>query len=230
MDMPSPKPKKRKRPKSLPLSEQSGNNREEVGLEVLEGSTTSKPELSLEELKTIEDFHIMVKGVCIDPESLQMHVKKNYYKLCVARKELLHDELAEGLNQKLVAGMIGETVNIANKIKNCQISTTKGEFEAWDNHLKSFGILGMKVEFLRERIPALSRIVSESEGNLDVQKYVEAKREHKRVEDDIQSLTEKFVGLKESSRKFKRTVDGLKEKIEVHEEKLQKQLNAFKIV
>nr|GEU64303.1 B3 DNA binding domain-containing protein [Tanacetum cinerariifolium] len=229
MHMPS-KPKKRKRPKSLPLLEQSGNNSEEVGLEVLEGSTTSKPELSLEELKTIEDFHIMVKGVCIDSE-LPDDVRMNYYKLCVARKELLHDELGEGLNQKLVAGMIGETVNIANKIKNCQIGTTKGEFEAWDNHLKSFGILEMKVEFLRERIPALSRIVSESEGNLDVQKYVEAKREHKRVEDDIQSLTEKLVGLKESSRKFKRTVDGLKEKIEVHEEeKLHKQLNAFKIV
>nr|GEW98344.1 B3 DNA binding domain-containing protein [Tanacetum cinerariifolium] len=203
MDMPSLKTKERKRPKSLPLLEQYRNNSEEVGPEVLEGSRTSKPELSLEELKTIEDFHIMVKGVCIDSE-LPDDVTMNYYKLCVARKELLHDELAEGLNEKLVAGMIGETVNIANKIKNCQISTTKGEFEAWDNHLKSFGILGMKVEFLRERIPALSRIVSESE--------------------------EKLVGLKESSRKFKRTIDGLKEKIEVHEEKLKKQLNAFKIV
>ncbi|PWA66428.1 DNA-binding pseudobarrel domain-containing protein [Artemisia annua] len=227
MDMPSPKPKKRKRPKSLPLLEQSGNNSEEVGSEVLEGS---KPELSLEEVKTIEDFHIMVKGVCIDSE-LPDDVRMNYYKLCTAREELLHDDLAEGLNHKLVAGMIGETVNIANKIKNCQITTTKGEFETWDNHLKSFVIMGMKVEFLRERIATLSRIVSESEANLDVQKYVEAKREHKRVEDDIQSLTEKLVGLKESSRKFKRIVDGLKEKIEMHEDKLQKQVNiAFKIV
>ncbi|PWA47924.1 B3 DNA binding domain-containing protein [Artemisia annua] len=227
MDMPSPKPKKRKRPKSLPLLEQSGNNSEEVGSEVLEGS---KPELSLEEVKTIEDFHIMVKGVCIDSE-LPDDVRMNYYKLCTAREELLHEELAEGLNHKLVAGMIGETVNIANKIKNCQITTTKGEFETWDNHLKSFSIMGMKVEFLRERIATLSRIVSESEANLDVQKYVEAKREHKRVEDDIQSLTEKLVGLKESSRKFKRSVDGLKEKIEMHEDKLQKQVNiAFKIV
>ncbi|PWA59910.1 B3 DNA binding domain-containing protein [Artemisia annua] len=226
MDMPSPKPKKRKRPESLPLLEQSGNNSEEVGSDVLEGS---KPELSLEEVKTIEDFHIMVKGVCIDSE-LPDDVRMNYYKLCTARKELLHDELAEGLYHKLVAGMIGETVNIANKIKNCQITTTKGEFETWDNHLKSFVIMGMKVKFLRERIATLSKIVLESEANLDVQKYVEAKGEHKRVEDDIQSLTEKLVGLKESSRKSKRIVDGLKEKIEVHEEKLQKQVDAFKIV
>ena len=227
MDMPSPKPKKRKCPKSLPLLEQSGNTSKEVGSEALE--EPSKPELSLEELRTIEDFHIMVKGVCIDSE-LPDDVRMNYYKLCTARKGFLHEELAEGLNHKLVAGMIGETVSIANKIKNCQITTTKGEFEIWDNHLKSFSIMGMKVEFLRERIATLLGIVLESERNLDVQNYVQANREHKEVEGEIQSLTEKLVGLKESSRKFKRIVDGLKEKIEMHEEKLQKQLNAFESV
>lgn len=244
-DSPSPTKKKSKRPKSVPLitvqkkqkvstppleinsrlMEQSGNDSEEVGSEVVEGSRTSKPNLSFQEVGTFEDFHIMVKGTCIDSE-FPDDVRRNYYKLCISRNELLHDALPEGMYCKLVAGMIGETVNIANEIKNCKPTTTKEEFEAWDNSLKSFGLLGMKVGFLRDRIVTLSRLMFESEGRLDVQKYMEAKNEQEHVEDEIISVSLKLVELKETSRNLKGIVDGLKPKSERYEVMFQEEVNS----
>lgn len=205
--------------------EQSGNNSEEIGSEVLEGSKPSKPNLSFQELNTFKDFHIMVKGVCIDSE-LPDDVRMNYFKLCMDRKELLHDCLPENFYYKLVAGMIGETVSIANDIKNCKLTTTKEEFNGWDNSLKSFSLLGMKVEFLRERIHTLSRLALESESRLDFKRYTEAKNEQKRVEGDMKRLTDELKKLKESCREIQGVIDGLKQKAGKYEEKFQEVVNA----
>nr|XP_043607284.1 B3 domain-containing protein Os01g0234100-like [Erigeron canadensis] len=238
-DTPTPTTKKSKRPKEVPIDmvrkknklstppsqiiinpmEQSGNDSEEVGSEVLEGSRPSKPDLSFPELNSFKDFHIMVNGVCIDSE-LPDDVRMNYYELCNVRKEILHDSLSgKNTYPKLVAGMIGEIVNIANEIKNCKITTTKEELEAWDTSMKSFSLLGMKVEFLRDRIRAILRLMFESEGALGIQKYMEAKIAHKRVEDEITSVTEKLVELEESSRQLQGIMDGLQHEAGIHEVK-----------
>ncbi|KAJ9564199.1 hypothetical protein OSB04_000165 [Centaurea solstitialis] len=86
-----------KRPKSLPLTvvqkkhklsasqsqisshliDHSGNDSEELGSEVLEGSRPSNPDLPFQELTTCENFRIMVKGTCIDSE-LPDDVRMNY--------------------------------------------------------------------------------------------------------------------------------------------------------
>ncbi|KAJ9564198.1 hypothetical protein OSB04_000164 [Centaurea solstitialis] len=146
----------------------------------------------------------------------------------VRRKEILHDSLPDSLYYKLVAGMIGETVNIANEIKDLKITTTKEEFEVWDNSLKSFELLGMKVGFLRDRIRLLARIVFESEGRVDIEKYTEAKNEQKRIEDEIKKVTERLVELNESGRKMEGVVDGLKQKVARLEMEIQKELlNTF---
>lgn len=160
----------------------------------------------------------MVKGQCIDSE-LPEDVKMSYYNLCNSRKELLHDCLPEDLYDKLVVGMIGETVKIANKIKKCKVTVTKEEFGVWDNSLKSFEFLGMKVGFLRERICRLSRFVLEAESRFDFEKYNEAKIEKKRIEDEI-------VGLKERCGELDVIVGGLKEKVGRHEVKFQEEVNA----
>ncbi|XP_024973592.1 B3 domain-containing protein Os01g0234100-like [Cynara cardunculus var. scolymus] len=234
-----------KRPKSLPLIvvqkkhklstprsqmsnhpiDHSGNDSEEVRSEVLEGSRPSKPDLSFQELKTFEDFRIMVKGTCIDSE-LPDDVRMNYYKLCNSRKEILHDSLPEGLYYKLVAGMIGETVNIANEIKNLKITTTKEELEVWDNSLKSFNLMGMKVGFLCDRIHMLARIAFESEGRVDIERYTKAKNEQKGFKDEIEKVTERLAELNESHRKMEGIVDGLKQKVGKHEMKFQKEVDA----
>ncbi|KAJ0494880.1 putative transcription factor B3-Domain family [Helianthus annuus] len=111
----------------------------------------SKPNLPFQELVAFKDFHVMVNGVCIDSE-LPDDVKMNYFKLCKDRKEFLHDCLPEKFYHKLVAGMIGEIVNIANEINNFKLTTTKEELDAWDNTLRSFSQMGMKVGFLRQKI------------------------------------------------------------------------------
>lgn len=248
---PSPKTKKKKRSASLSLTvakkkykksalssksvppsqlnyqliEHSGNNSEEVGSEVLEGSTPSKTNISFEEIKTFEDFHIKVKGKCIDCE-LPDDVRSGYYKLCLCRNQFLHEGIPESLYCKLVAGMIGETVSIANEIQNCKITTTKEEFETWDNSLKSFELLGMKVGFLRDRIHKLETIVFESEGALDIKKYVEAVNKHKRAEDEIKKVAAKLKELKGTAKKYECVSGCLKQKADEYENKFKEEVDA----
>ncbi|XP_076933595.1 B3 domain-containing protein Os01g0234100-like [Bidens hawaiensis] len=204
--------------------EPSGNNSEELGSEVLEGFRPSEPDLPLQDLESFKDFHITVKGVCIDSE-LPEDVRMSYFRLCMDRKELLHDNLPDNLYHKLVAGMIGETVNIANKIKNCKLTTTKEEFGVWDNSLKSFASLGMKVGFLTDKIAKLSKLVSEFGSRSDVETYVEAKKEHERVEGEIKRFEDELKKLKEASRKTRDIVNGLKKKVKRFEVKFEEEVN-----
>ncbi|KAL7603418.1 hypothetical protein Lser_V15G20175 [Lactuca serriola] len=224
---PSPKPKKRKHPKTLSLTmvkekhkkstpllvkaieilEHSGTNKEDIGSEVPEPSTTP-----FQDLKSFEHFRIKVNGQCINSE-LSEEVKLGYYKLCIHKKQFLHDGVHKNLYHKLVAGMIGETVNIAKEIKNCKLTISKEELEAWDNTLKSFEILGMKVGFLRDKIRTLVRLIFESEFGVDLKRYVEAKKNEKLVEDEIIKVKAKLLELKI---KAKGLLGCLKDKAEKH--------------
>ncbi|GKB77077.1 hypothetical protein Tco_0943972 [Tanacetum coccineum] len=58
-----------------------------------------------------------------------INVWKRSFACYIQKKQFLHDGLREGLYTKLVAGMIGETVSIAIKIKNTKLNTTKEELE-----------------------------------------------------------------------------------------------------
>lgn len=171
------------------------------------------PNISLQELKTFKDFRIMVNNQCIDSE-LSDEIRVNYYKLCTAKKELLHDNLPEGLYYKLVVGMIGETVNISKAIKNCKPNTTKEEFETWDSSLRSFELMGMKVGFLRDRIRVLEKLAFESK---DAEKYAKANEERSQNETTIKILEAKILGLKESNRKIDAILRSLEEKAERYE-------------
>ncbi|CAI9262919.1 unnamed protein product [Lactuca saligna] len=177
--------------------------------------------LSSKKVKTFKDFRITVNKQCIDSE-LSEEIRINYYKLCNAKKELLHDNLPEGLYYKLVAGMIGETVNIANAIKNCKPTTTKEEFDAWDSSLKSFELMGMKVGFLRDRIRMLEKAVFDSEN---VKKYMEAIEERNRNGITMKILEAKIADLKESNRKIDAILGSLKEKVEGNEVVFQEKVN-----
>ncbi|KAL7603420.1 hypothetical protein Lser_V15G20173 [Lactuca serriola] len=177
--------------------------------------------LSSKKVKTFKDFRITVNKQCIDSE-LSEEIRMSYYKLCNAKKELLHDNLPEGLYYKLVAGMIGETVNIANAIKNCKPTTTKEEFDAWDSSLKSFELMGMKVGFLRDRIRMLEKAVFDSEN---VKKYMEAIEERNRNGITMKILEAKIADLKESNRKIDAILGSLKEKVEGNEVVFQEKVN-----
>ncbi|KAL4582305.1 hypothetical protein LXL04_006852 [Taraxacum kok-saghyz] len=180
-----------------------------------------KPNRPLQDLKAFKHFRIMVNNQCIDLE-LSDEIRTNYFKLCTARKQIIHDDLAKGLYYKLVAGMIGETVNIANAIKNCKPTTPKEEFETWDSSLKSFQLMGMKVGFLRDRIRTLQKLTFESE---DAKKYAEAKEEKTRNEEMMKVLEATIADLKESNRKIDGILSAFEEKVEMFEVVFQEKVN-----
>ncbi|CAH1421084.1 unnamed protein product [Lactuca virosa] len=209
INMVKKKQKKSTLVKPIEVLEHSGTNSEEIGSEVLEPFTSAP----IQDLKSLDHFRIKVNGQCIDSE-LPEEVKLGYYKLCIHKKQILHDCIRENIYDKLVVGMIGETVTIAKEIKNCKLTISKEELEAWDNSLKSFEILGMKVGFLREKIRTLVGLLFESEFGVDVKRYVEAKKEEKGIQDEIMRVKGKLLELKIKARNFEGELAGLKDKAE----------------
>ncbi|XP_076941409.1 uncharacterized protein LOC143610957 [Bidens hawaiensis] len=209
----------------LALCLYSVNNSEERGREVLERSEPSKTNL-LQDVKSFLDFHIMFEGLCIDHE-LSEDVRVCYYKLCIYKKQWLHDGVSKDFCGVVVARMIGETVRIANEIKNCTMTTSKEDFGSWDKSLSSFEKFGMKVRFLRHKIHMLETLVFQSEGAVDVKRYEEAKEEHKRVKDEIKIVSAELTQLKKTANKFEEVTSGLKQKIEEFENKFGEEIDAL---
>ncbi|CAL5369506.1 unnamed protein product [Camellia sinensis] len=239
--------KKRKRTKSLPLAlvqkknkkttvrksvpkpiqpvEQFENDSEDVGSEVLVGPKSSGSATQFRDIKSFDDFTILFDGFCIDSE-LPEHTRVNYYQLCRSKNTFIHARLIQGLNCKLVAGIICETVNIANDIRACKLTTSRDEFAIWEKTLKSFELMGMDVGFLRARVCHLLSMAFESEGALDTRQYMEAETERERAEYEIRNLEAKLVELKAASEKLGVDVKALKSKAESYEHKFQKEVDA----
>ncbi|KZV41509.1 hypothetical protein F511_22061 [Dorcoceras hygrometricum] len=237
--------KKKRRPKSLPLvvfqksiqkggssvppvgqpEEHSGVDSDEVGSEVLEDFKFSGFALRFKDVKSFEEFHIMINGVCIDPE-LPENIRRKYYELCCSKNMFLHDHLLPGLSSKLAAGMIFEVVNTADAIRVCKLTTPKKEFEVWEKSLKSFELLGLKVGFIRARLHRLQSLSFGSEDAFETKRYLDAKTERSRVEVEIRNLEEKLVELEELSAKYGVEIENLKTKAESYAMNFQDEANA----
>ncbi|PWA59524.1 B3 DNA binding domain-containing protein [Artemisia annua] len=132
---------------------------------VLEYSRPLNP--AFKDVKTFIDFKIIYGGLCIDNE-LSEDLRSTTIGYAFRRSNFfMMARLPEGLCPKLVAGMIGETVSIAAKIKNTKLTTAKEELKTWDSILKAFELLGMKVGFLRDRKHLLATFLFESEAEPD---------------------------------------------------------------
>ncbi|GFZ18756.1 hypothetical protein Acr_27g0004950 [Actinidia rufa] len=197
----APNNKKRKRLKSLPLAvikkkkkiglpksvaksiqsaKQFENDCEEVHLEVPAGPRLSGSAVRFRDVKSFTDFNILVDGLCIDSE-LPEHIRVKYYARAAAllqQNTLIHARLFRGLNSKLVAGIVCETVNIADAIRACKLTTSRDEYLIWEKTLKSFELMGMS----------------------------DAKSGKGRAEDEIRDLEAKLVELKQASEKFGRNI------------------------
>ncbi|CAA0840948.1 B3 domain-containing protein [Striga hermonthica] len=238
---------KKKRPKSLPLTvvqkkkdtefpslrphvsgfaeEHSGNNSEEVASEVLEGTKSNGSSIQFNDVKSFEDFRIIVNGVCLDPE-LPEDIRRAYYDLCCRKNAYLHDRVLPGLYSKLAAGMIVETISIADFIRGCKLTTPKKDFEVGEKSLRSFELLGLNVGFLRSRLRRLLSLAHDSEGGMDVRTYFEAQKEKSELEDEIWKLETKLVELKELYGKCARDVENLQAKAESYQAKFQEEVDA----
>lgn len=119
-----------------------------------------------------------------------------YYKLCHSQKSYLHNHLLKSINARLAAGIILKTVQIAEKIKACEISTPLEDFAVWDKTLEGFELLGMEVGFLRAQLNKLILFAIESEESPSAKRYMEAKlvelqQVRTRLETEIQTLNMK---------------------------------------
>ncbi|KAB1207101.1 hypothetical protein CJ030_MR7G011422 [Morella rubra] len=97
----------------------------------------SESAVDFKQVRSIEDFIILVNGLVINCELPQFLLTK-YYELCCSQETFLHDHLLKGLNCKLAAGIISETINIADAIRASKISTSQEDFSIWKKTLKAF--------------------------------------------------------------------------------------------
>ncbi|CAN1343708.1 B3 domain-containing protein Os01g0234100 [Linum perenne] len=221
---------KKKRKTSQPRSsfrtieqpvEQSENDSEEVGSEVLEGFNLSYNVLQFEDIKSFEDFSIVIEGSVLDSE-LNEEVRRKYYKLCRSQNALLHENVTKGLTSKLIAGIISETVNIADNLKECTLSTSPDEFTNWARALKASELFSMNVGFLRERLRHLVNLTLHSEDAANTRRYMEARTERLNTEVEIQNIEAKLAVLKSACERYGSDVETVKTKAESYELKFHK--------
>lgn len=167
----------------------------------------------------IKDFNIVVNGITID--SLATHVRTKYYDLCCNQKSYIHQGL---FHSNMAAEIISETVNIADAIRASQISTSPSDFARWDKTLEAFGLLGMNVRFLRDR---LSRLVIVSSESTDVSKrYEETSTEREAVQREMESLKLKLLGMKQDRRRLDDEMEDLDDEAQKYESLFQKEASA----
>lgn len=173
-----------RRSDSTPLEPEDDSDNS--SLEINDVIRFSESVLSFKDVKDFKCFHIHVDGLMIDAE-IPTHLRKKYHELCSSQNTFLHENLMQGLNTKLAAGMICETVNIADAIRAAKPSTSRDHLQSWDRTLKAFEDLGMVVGFLRARIDKLLSLP------LEVQAKIELKNiERDEAQEEMRSLKMKL--------------------------------------
>ncbi|XP_021296244.1 B3 domain-containing protein Os01g0234100-like [Herrania umbratica] len=187
-----------------PTPYHSENDSEDLGSEVLDGIRLSESIVEFKEVKSIENFKILANGLIINSE-LAKYVQMKYYELCCSQKSFLHDHLLGGLNYKLVAGVIAETVNIADAIRAAKLTTSHHNFLTWDQTLKSFEGLGMKVGMLRSRLDQLMNL------SLKAKRYQEARLEQVHAKEEKRKLEAKLLEVTEALNRLDIEIGSLEE-------------------
>lgn len=177
-------------------ADQSGIDSDDYGTEDFEGIRFSQTIVDLKDVQGIENFNIHVDGLIVDSE-IPSHLRIKYYELCCSQNSYLHEQLLKGLNLKLVAGIISETINIADAIRSCKLTTSCDNLKVWDNTLKAFEDLGMKVGFLRARINKLETLSSGSEEVVNCKRLelVEAEEEMRVLEIKLSNVKDVIKDL-----------------------------------
>ncbi|KAM1048102.1 hypothetical protein ACFX1X_027611 [Malus domestica] len=216
-------PKKKKI--GLQRAEQSENDSEEAGSEVSEDLKSPAAALQFEDIRSYENFHILVDGLFLDFEFPE-DVRKKYYKLCRSQKAFLHENVIKGMNPNLIIGAISETVNIADSIKACKVTTPRDDFVSWDKYLTAFELLGMNVGFLRDRICRLANLADDSGAALEAKMYKEARIERSQAGIGIRNIEVKLEEMREACDEFGAAIESLRSKAEINTLKFQEEVTA----
>lgn len=143
------------------VSEQSEDESKDFGSEVLNGLKICESAVDFKEVKSFQDFSIVVNDLVID-SALSKYLRTKYYELCCSQNSFLHNSVLDGLNCKLISGMISETINITDAIRASKLTTPHDNFDTWDKTLKAFKMMGMNVGFLLIRLDQLMNLASTS--------------------------------------------------------------------
>ena len=175
----------------IEISDQSDKDSGNISPEVSDGIRLSGSVVAFEEVRSLDDFEILVNGLVINSE-LSQYLRGKYYELCCSQKMLLHENLLDGLNCKLIAGIISETINIADAIKASKITSSDVDaFSIWDKTLKAFEGLGMNVGFLLSRLDQLANLATKSE------RYENVRAERDSARDELRNLEAMILAAKE---------------------------------
>lgn len=193
-------------------ADQRGDGNRDSSSEAMDCIRFSESVLTFKDVKGFKDFHIHVDGLMVDAE-IPVHLRTKYYELCCSQNTFLHENLMRGLNTKLAAGMISETVNIADAIRAAKPGAGADHLQMWDKTLKAFEALGMVVGFLRDRIDKLLTISHEVEAAIELKRSerAEAKEETRR-------LNMKLLDVKIRIQNIEAEIDGLVAKNEEQSE------------
>ncbi|XP_043696605.1 probable GTP diphosphokinase RSH2, chloroplastic [Telopea speciosissima] len=78
------------------------------------------------------------------------------------------------------------SVNVADAMQACKLTTSQNDLESWDKSLKAFEQLGMNVGFLRTRLHQLVSILTfDSEEAMDTKMYKETMFKRACLEEEI---------------------------------------------
>lgn len=188
-------------------ADNSGIDIDNYGADAFEGLKFSQSDVDFKDVKSFDNFNVVVDGLIIDC-LIPQHLRVKYYKLCCSQKSYLHDQLTVGLNLQLPAGFILETINIADAIRSSKPAACEN-LKIWDTTLKAFEMLGMKVGFLRARIKKLLTLSSDSENALKCKILVKMK-----VEEELKALELKCSRVKEVIGNLDYEIESIKKKAE----------------
>uniref|UniRef100_B9HRZ5 TF-B3 domain-containing protein n=1 Tax=Populus trichocarpa TaxID=3694 RepID=B9HRZ5_POPTR len=174
-----------------PISDLYEYESEDLGSETTDGIRLSKSAVDFKEVKCFEDFDILVNGLVISSE-LSKPLQTKYYKLCCSQNSFLHDHLLDGLNCKLVVGMLSETINIADAIRASKLTNSLESFAIWEKTLKAFEGLGMNVGFLLARLGQLMHLSAKSK------RYEEATLQRVNAKEEMTTLKAKLLEVKDT--------------------------------
>lgn len=188
---------------SLRLLEENVQGTSDIDIEsdVIDGVRFSDTITSFETVKNFASFNIVVDGLIIDSKFPE-NVRKKYYELCCSQGAFLHEHLLRGLNLNLVAGIISETINIADAIKACNASTSFDDLHIWEKTLKGFELLGMNVSFLFAQLNLLLGVGSESDIIAESNSLRKARLDQALAAKRMMALEAKLVELKENMKEI----------------------------
>lgn len=142
-----------------------------------DGSTTHgiglDSDIDFDDVTSFSNVNVILDCLATDC-AFRDHLRRTYYELCCSQRSLLHKTLLRQLHPSLVAGVIVETVSIAEGIRACRAqSSSREDFLNWKKTLESFELLGMNVAFLLKRVNDL--LATRPRESSEWQKYKELK-------------------------------------------------------